>query len=66
MRRAASDAGSLQVEPELQVPMEWLRVLRHVSLLSAVSNGGSMDEVMVEVTTRDIAETSPSNFNLIL
>lgn len=61
-----ADEGSLQVEPELQVPMEWLRVLRHVSLLSAVSNGGSMDEVMVEVTTRDIAETSPSNFNLIL
>ena len=52
------DEGSLQVESELQAPMEWLRVLRHVSLLSAVANGGSMDEVMVEVTTRDITSSN--------
>ena len=33
----------------LALPIHWLQVLRHVSLLSAVANGGSMEEIMVEV-----------------
>ena len=45
----ASPPESMADEESMASALHWLRVLRHVSLLCAVGNGGTVEEVMVRV-----------------